>query len=120
MISPPKEPYRRSEDHLWFLRNKVIRRIWPGIVFVGGLAWARAVTFYDSVPSEDKVKQYDAGLALIPEFYRVRADVEALKHDLSRDREISENQREEIIARLNSLDERLTRWFENASRPAKK
>lgn len=102
---------------MWWCRYKVIRRLWPAVVLVGGFCWSQALDFYKGIPSDDKIKQYDAGLLLIPEFYRMRYDVETLKTDLSHDRALSEKQREEILKRIDSLDDKLSRWFEAASKP---
>jgi hypothetical protein len=111
----PPTPLRRAEDHFWWCRSRFLRRLWPALVLIGGFAWSRALTFYDGIPSQDKIKQYDAGLQLIPEFYKVRADVDAIKTDIAHDRSLSAEQRREILKRIDDLDDKLSRWFEKAS-----
>lgn len=107
----------RYEDRVWVYRYRWIKRITPLLIFIGGFAWHEAWEWYKGIPSKDKTAQYDAGVALIPDFYRLQSDVVTLRRDLKENAELTQEQRLEIIHRLDTLDERLTRWFERASTP---
>lgn len=111
------EEARRLEDRVWVYRYKWIRRFSPLLIFVGGFAWNYAWEWYKGVPSKDKIAQYDNFVSLAPEFYRMQDDITTLKRDIRDNGEADEKRRMEIINRLDSLDDRLTRWFEKASTP---
>lgn len=116
---PPTANYgRRFNDLPWFCKISAIRwvrRVWPAILLVGGFAWGETVDWVHGIPSKDKMAAIDNGLALIPDFYRLQSEVATIKSEIAASNNLSAQQRIEIIHRLNTLDDRLTRWFEKAS-----
>lgn len=115
----PAQPYgRRTNDLPWFCKISAlrwVRKVWPAILIVGGFAWGETVDWVRGIPSKDKVAQYDKGLSLIPDFYRLQSEVVTIKREIADTNNLSASQRAEILHRLDVLDERLTRWFEKAS-----
>lgn len=118
--TPPPTPYgRRFNDLPWFCKFTAlrwVRRVWPVLVFVGGVAWAEAKDWVGGIPSKDKMAQYDVGLALIPDFYKLQSEMQTVRNEIRADKELSQRQRDEILRRLDTLDDRLSRWFEKAAK----
>jgi hypothetical protein len=108
---------RRKADHA--VLNKTWARIGAIAITIGGsVAAERTVGISDRfIPAETSYQREHERAQLIMEFRQVQTEVAVLKAELSRDRSLSTDQRNEILNRLARLEDNLQRWFERAGRP---
>lgn len=115
--SDPPFNHRRHSDA--FIARWT-RRIWPLVVLVIGFMWREAASAYKLIPTPEKsaeLQRYmDERPKLVLEFRLLQGEVTVLKQALAEDRNLSTEQRQEILGRLQRLEEKMDRWFERTNR----
>lgn len=107
---------RRSEDHMWWCRYRWVKtRLAPALLVIGGFCWNEVWAVIKAAPTAADRQRYDVGLVdqqqLAIQVVEMRGEINQVKASMEGEHQLSEQQRTEILTKLEKLEDQLRAWF---------
>lgn len=100
---------RHDDTMIAFFVRKVAPWVLAGCSALGAYAWSEGFSAYHRIPTAEQLAERQK---LIAEFRGTQNEVATLKMEIARDRDISNAQREEIVARLKRVEDKMDLYYE--------